>query len=261
MQDNQKDITAPNAETDMPVEALGDAPSSDDHLQLPPDEEITIPEFGTDERSDQLEALFKKIHVQAMHDVPICNPVIKVEALAYGSFEDMWLGVLVTPWCMNLILLPMEESWEGQRTGDKVKHLLPAGSYEFINGAHEDFGPYRMCSLFSPMYEFADHGSAMATAAVALDAVMTAPSQEDLQREEEAMMGAIMAGAVPEDMRAEPLPSGDEDYSEDQLSQSADHDASEVTDGGETANIDTSPQTGEEVDTSRRSFLRGGAPS
>lgn len=222
--------------------------------------EPVIPEFGSDEHSDRLEALFKKIYVTAMHDVPICNSAIKVEAIAYGRFEDMWMGALVTPWCMNLMLLPVEESWDGQRTGDKHKHKLPAGSYEFINGAHEDFGPYRMCSLFSPMYEFADHSSAMATAAVALDAVMTAQTAEEQEAEEEAMMAAIMAGAVPEDMRVEPLPNGDEAYEDDEET------ASELAASIEEKSGDPKPDgdgavhsdNDEPIDLGRRSFLRGG---
>ncbi|MEW8585440.1 MAG: [NiFe]-hydrogenase assembly chaperone HybE, partial [Candidatus Thiodiazotropha sp.] len=42
------------------------------------------------------------------------------------------------------------------------------GPYEFILGEEEGVGRYQMCSLFSPVFEFAAHATAGATA----DAVM-----------------------------------------------------------------------------------------
>jgi [NiFe] hydrogenase assembly HybE family chaperone len=50
------------------------------------------------------------------------------------------------------------------RIGDKRTRVVGNERFDFI-GAHEpDFGGYEACSLFSPMFEFVDHGAAVATA-------------------------------------------------------------------------------------------------
>jgi [NiFe] hydrogenase assembly HybE family chaperone len=109
-----------------------------------------------------------------MADVPILNEAIGVEAVGFREIDEGLLGVLVTPWFMNLMLLPIEAAaWEGQRAGEKTLHTLPAGCYEFIAGHEEGVGDYRMCSLFSPMFEFADHAAAVETAAAVMDGIMS----------------------------------------------------------------------------------------
>lgn len=129
--------------------------------------------------ASQLETTFEHIRSTRMADVPILNDVIGVEAVGFREIDDGLLGVLITPWFMNLMLLPKApDAWEGQRPGEKTLHSLPAGSYEFIAGLEEGIGDYRMCSLFSPMFEFADHGAAVETAVAVMDGIMTSPDAE-----------------------------------------------------------------------------------
>lgn len=129
--------------------------------------------------ASQLETTFEHIRSTRMADVPILNEVIGVEAVGFREIDDGLLGVLVTPWFMNLMLLPPEPSaWAGQRPGEKTIHALPAGSYEFIAGIEDGVGDYRMCSLFSPMFEFADHAAAVETAAAVMDGIMTGADAE-----------------------------------------------------------------------------------
>lgn len=117
---------------------------------------------------------FEHIAVTRMAGLPVLNPALQVQAVGFATEPDqpaMALGVLVTPWFMNLIRLPL---------ADTVLDLLPApgcdaplqlGAQQLdVIGAHEDvIGRYALCSLFSPMADFADQAGAVATALAVLD--------------------------------------------------------------------------------------------
>jgi len=61
--------------------------------------------------------------------------------------------------------------------GLKASRQIGSQTFEFI-GAHEnEVGAFACCSLFSPMFEFADHAAAVATACEVLTLLRTpAPS-------------------------------------------------------------------------------------
>jgi [NiFe] hydrogenase assembly HybE family chaperone len=107
-----------------------------------------------------------------MQDVPMVNPVLTVEAVAFRPWGDHWLGILITPWFMNLVLMPrVSAKWLAIAEGESRHYVFPAGVFEFIGGRHPAIGDYQACSLFSPMFEFANHDGAHATALAALDAL------------------------------------------------------------------------------------------
>lgn len=131
----------------------------------------------------QLEAVFHRIHEERMQDVPVCNPALEVKAVGFREWGDYALGVMLTPWFMNLMLLPRnsqdcEGPIEGCKEGSKQLHHFPSGSYEFIYGREEGLGAYQVCSLFSPMHEFTDQETALETARQVLDAVMEESHRE-----------------------------------------------------------------------------------
>jgi [NiFe] hydrogenase assembly HybE family chaperone len=84
--------------------------------------------------------------------------------------------VLVTPWFINIVVLPGEGT--ASHTGDTIYHDLPAGRFPFIVGEEEGLGQIHSCSLFSPVFEFTDHAVAIETAKVALAEIMTGPELE-----------------------------------------------------------------------------------
>ena len=120
----------------------------------------------------RLERLFAHIHATRMHDVPIVNPLLRVECVGFRRWQGRWLGVLVTPWCMNLVLMADEpQAWQPARTGEVKSYVFPTGHFEFIGTVEAGFGDFQMCSLFSPTFEFRDQDVARATALAALDAL------------------------------------------------------------------------------------------
>lgn len=126
--------------------------------------------------SDRLTRVFRMIHRERMSEVPILNAALDVEAVDFQAIDAGVLGVLITPWFMNLMWLPeSEDDFAGLGVGEKTVLSLPAGDYEFIAGHEAGIGDYRMCSLFSPVFEFGDHETAVATARAVMAGVLTAP--------------------------------------------------------------------------------------
>ncbi|MCL2297551.1 MAG: [NiFe]-hydrogenase assembly chaperone HybE [Proteobacteria bacterium] len=119
--------------------------------------------------SARLCAAFEHIGNTRMQGLPFLNPALRVEAVGFQPWKEFWLGVIVTPWMMNLMLLPREsEHWPTIERGDRLHYPFPAGDYDFIMAHDASFGEYMMCSLFSPMQQFGDHETARQTAEFAL---------------------------------------------------------------------------------------------
>lgn len=119
----------------------------------------------------RLESAFERIRTTRMAGLPFLNERLRVEAVGTREHEGEWLTVLVTPWCMNLVLLPGSGPWKPLAAGGERLVAFPAGRYRFIAGHDESLGEYHACSLFSPAQEFADHDTARAVAAAALEAL------------------------------------------------------------------------------------------
>ena len=135
--------------------------------------------------TEGLEQRYRSIERERMRDLPFLNPALHVKAIGFRQWQGRCLGVLITPWCMNLMLLPCEgDEWQTLQIGDKQRHLLPSGSYEFIVGEEAGIGRYQMCSLFSPMFEFADQETAEATALAAMEALMDAHNRDSASTRE-----------------------------------------------------------------------------
>jgi [NiFe] hydrogenase assembly HybE family chaperone len=122
-----------------------------------------------------VEAAFQHVADERMKDIPILNPALCVAAVGMRPVDGAWLTVLVTPWCINLMLLPRNPEdapdWASLPSGTKVKRQFPAGVFEFTAGAEQGLGPYRTCSLFSPVLEFECQEAAILTAEGALAAL------------------------------------------------------------------------------------------
>ena len=129
--------------------------------------------------ASRLEAAFGAVYEQRMQGLPFVNAALAVEAVGFRPWNGHWLGVLITPWFMNLVLLPDDDAaWPALRAGEKCGQSFPAGVFEFIAGREGTLGEYLACSLFSPMFEFADHETAHLVAAAAREALFDATNLE-----------------------------------------------------------------------------------
>lgn len=139
------------------------------------------------DRVRHLEEAFCCIAATRMADIPVVNRALSVEALGFeqcaesAGGSDGEMGILITPWFMNLIWLAPY----GPCLGEQDASTLPVGKtcmrrfgshdFEFIGASEPQFGPYQFCSLFSPMFEFANQASARATATEVLRLLRASP--------------------------------------------------------------------------------------
>lgn len=129
-----------------------------------------------------LQQAFRSVLDKQMRDMPMLNPALCVEAVGFRPWSDHWLGILVTPWFMNLVLMPrVTAKWQAIGERESRHYVFPAGVFEFIGARDAALGDYQACSLFSPMFEFADQREARDTAVAALAALFDAASRESPQ--------------------------------------------------------------------------------
>jgi [NiFe] hydrogenase assembly HybE family chaperone len=130
-----------------------------------------------------LEAAFNDILQTRMLDMPVLNPALSVQASGFIRYQQDWLGVLVTPWFMNLLLLPEQGSvWQMQAPGNKFSQSFPYGVFEFTVANEAQLGVYALCSLFSPMFQFEDQAAAVAAAEAALQGLLASPAPRAVSR-------------------------------------------------------------------------------
>lgn len=112
-----------------------------------------------------LEAAFREIADTRMVGIPVLNPRLEVEAVGFGEqLPGPLLGVLITPWFMNLVRLPRVPAQAPGSLGRSVSHELGEHRVEFTTAHQDTLGAFEVCSLFSPVLQFADQEAARATA-------------------------------------------------------------------------------------------------
>jgi [NiFe] hydrogenase assembly HybE family chaperone len=102
--------------------------------------------------SARLETAFQAIADGEMQGLPFFQPQIPVRACGFQLFERQWVGTILTPWMLSLLVLPgPEQVWQPYAVGDKLALSLPCGSVRFIVGEIVGCGQYLACSLMSPL--------------------------------------------------------------------------------------------------------------
>lgn len=121
----------------------------------------------------QLEQVFCRIQAERMQDVPILNPALSVQGVGFTDWNGSYLGILLTPWFINIVLLSANNHHcDGRRTGEKCLQRLPSGEYEFLVSEEEGIGKYQACSLMSPVFEFDCQQSAVLFAEQSMRQIM-----------------------------------------------------------------------------------------
>ncbi len=122
-------------------------------------------------RVEALESAFRHIARSRMAGVPILHPSLAVQAVGFAPQAQaggggLALGVLITPWFMNLVQLPLHADAVLELPPPGLSQALEIGAwrFDFFGGEEEGLGRYAAASLFSPMAEFVDQAAAVATA-------------------------------------------------------------------------------------------------
>jgi [NiFe] hydrogenase assembly HybE family chaperone len=149
--------------------------------------------------TDRLVADFTEVWHSTMRDVPLVNKALSVEAVGFRRHEGHVIGVLVSPWFMNLVLLPDGADWSGLTPGEKEVIAFPSGEYEFLHNTREMTGGYKACSLFSPMGDFTRQKDATDVARAVMEALFDPAHKAGTDRAADIRAAREAELAVPEE--------------------------------------------------------------
>jgi [NiFe] hydrogenase assembly HybE family chaperone len=129
-------------------------------------------------RVRQLEAVYGEIAATRMAGLPLVHPRLSVQAVGFEAQEDgTALGILVTPWFMNLVRLPLSNSAELPAPGQAEDRRVGSWTFRFHGHSEPGIGEHAAASLASPMNEFADQAAAVATAQALLERLRPVPAR------------------------------------------------------------------------------------
>jgi [NiFe] hydrogenase assembly HybE family chaperone len=128
-----------------------------------------------------LVARYEAIFEERMRDLPIVNPVLAVEAVGFDQWDEQDLGVLITPWFMNLVLLPDSKRLADLPQGEQVECDFPSGPCELTVYHDEELGSYLAAVLFRTVADFPNQDIARAVAEEALANILTEPPEKETE--------------------------------------------------------------------------------
>src|SRR6056297_4242961 len=116
-----------------------------------------------------------------MRDLPFYNDSLSIEPVGFREWEGHRLGILITPWFINLILLPGErDDWSAVDQGDQSDWHLPAETIRFTaNRDEEDTDEVFLAApVFTNVIGVPDHEAAKNIAAQVLESLLAKPGSE-----------------------------------------------------------------------------------
>lgn len=138
---------------------------------------------------------FEHILQENMQGIPILNNKLQVQTLGFQMYDGRIIGIIITPWLMNLIMLPNEEDdWSELELGKKMPIKFPSTRYKFMVNEIDGIGKCKTHSLYSPMREFNSQEHAVKVAQDFLNDLIVErePTVEELVDED--LLGRIMRG-------------------------------------------------------------------
>jgi [NiFe] hydrogenase assembly HybE family chaperone len=143
-----------------------------------------------------LTRFYDRVWREQMHDLPFVNPALSVEAIGFRRHEGDWVGIVVTPWFLNLFLIPGGGTlWQDLASGEQRTVAFPVGELDFIadNNPNPEapITAYQYCPLMHPVQHLPDQATARQAALDALDALMKPPPAPEPT--EDAALAAVPA--------------------------------------------------------------------
>ena len=130
--------------------------------------------FFKETPAHNFERVFERIHRERMAPLPICRHDIVVRALGFAPFAGHWLGALVTPWSVLVILAAgNRQTWPNVEVGKIMPVTLPGGAFHFLGMNEPELGRFLACSLMSPIERLYRQKEVEAFALNALKLMMT----------------------------------------------------------------------------------------
>ena len=116
----------------------------------------------TEDPAVSLEAYCRRLLAAGAVDPAACNGTLQIAAVGFARHAGDWLGVVVTPWCLDLFLLPGGGSlWGDIPAGQRRYVTLPGGTLPFTAVDDLELGPYQHTPLIAPVTALPDMATAL----------------------------------------------------------------------------------------------------
>lgn len=98
-----------------------------------------------------LVAQYERIAREEMQTLPFYHATMPIVAEC-TLFEGQWLGCVLTPWMLSVVVLPgPDQLWPVRSSSDRLALQLPCGNMTFMVGELPETGQLLSCSLMSPL--------------------------------------------------------------------------------------------------------------
>lgn len=123
-----------------------------------------LPTAGVGLHIDNPASLLERCFAER-RDQPAVNPLLTCRAVAFSRYRGDWLGVLITPWFMDIFLLPGGgDLWGDIPAGQRRYVELPQGTVPFLAADEPMIGPYQHSPLVAPVSALPDMAAALTLA-------------------------------------------------------------------------------------------------
>lgn len=160
---------------------------------------------------DYFQTQLTRVLFERMQGLPIVNTHLVVEVLPFERIEakdvtdtrnpkvvNLWLGVAMTPWSVQAVIVAADaDSVFEHRAGVKRDIELAGGVFTFIVTDDSLLGKCAMCSLKSPVFEFADQATLRAFGL----ACMALLKSDDLPQEDSEIENPKLADGTQKEMK------------------------------------------------------------
>ncbi|WP_429225504.1 hydrogenase-2 assembly chaperone [Aeromonas veronii] len=98
-----------------------------------------------------LVAQYERITREEMQTLPFYHATMPIVAEC-TLFEGQWLGCVLTPWMLSVVVLPgPDQLWPVRSSSDRLALQFPCGNMTFMVGELPETGQLLACSLMSPL--------------------------------------------------------------------------------------------------------------
>ena len=122
------------------------------HLSEADAEQECVQEFAgfATNPAPMLVAQYERIAREEMQALPFYHATMPIVAECV-LFEGQWLGCVLTPWMLSVVVLPGPDQLWPVRSSERLALQLPCGNLTFMVGELPESGQLLACSLMSPI--------------------------------------------------------------------------------------------------------------